>query len=101
MSTAPISLPSTLNWTPATATLSDASAVIVIVPETFAPSAGAVRETVGAVVSAAVENETEASVPAILLWLEFAKYPVIVCGPGGTLANWKKPSRLIREAFFH
>jgi hypothetical protein len=40
-----------LNWTPTTPTLSDAVAVRDTVPETVAPLAGAVRETVGAVVS--------------------------------------------------
>jgi hypothetical protein len=39
------------NWTPATPTLSEASAVTVIVPETVAPDAGDVMLTVGAVVS--------------------------------------------------
>src|SRR5258706_14293133 len=39
------------NWTPATRTLSEASAVTVIVPETEAPDAGDVILTVGGVVS--------------------------------------------------
>ena len=39
------------NWTPATPTLSEASAVTVIVPETVAPDAGDVILTVGGVVS--------------------------------------------------
>src|SRR3989344_3577621 len=43
--------PSSLNWTPATETLSDAEAVMLIVPETVVPLLGAVIETVGAVVS--------------------------------------------------
>ena len=52
MSSAPRLLPSSLNWTPSTATLSDASAVTVTGPETVAPAAGAVIDTVGGVVSA-------------------------------------------------
>ena len=43
--------PSTWNWTLATATLSAAVAVIVMVPETVALEAGEVIETVGGVVS--------------------------------------------------
>src|SRR2546428_70922 len=39
------------NWTPATPTLSEASAATVIVPETVAPDAGDVILTVGGVVS--------------------------------------------------
>ena len=45
-------LPSTLNWTPATATLSDADAVTVIVLETVVPPVGDVNDTVGGIVSA-------------------------------------------------
>jgi hypothetical protein len=48
---APRTKPSTWNCTLATATLSAAVAVIVIVPETVAPEAGEVIETVGGVVS--------------------------------------------------
>ena len=44
--------PSSRNCTPATATLSDALAVTATVPETVAPCAGVVMETVGGVVSA-------------------------------------------------
>src|SRR5439155_1699744 len=44
-------MPLYLNWTPATPTLSEASAVTVIVPETVAPDAGDVIRTVGGVVS--------------------------------------------------
>ena len=51
MSSAPRLLPSRRNCTPTTPTLSDAVAVTLIVPETVAPFAGAVSETVGAVVS--------------------------------------------------
>ena len=52
MSSAPIVLPSSLNRTPATPTLSDASAVRVIVPQTVEPEAGDVMLTVGGMVSA-------------------------------------------------
>ena len=44
--------PSALNWTPATVPLSEAVALTVTRPETVAPEAGAVRATVGGVVSA-------------------------------------------------
>src|SRR2546426_1044200 len=51
MSSTPTSAPSRRDWTPTTPTLSDALALIVVVPETVAPAAGAVRLTVGGVVS--------------------------------------------------
>ena len=52
VSALPTSAPSTLNWTDATASSSAAAALTVTLPETVAPTAGAVTETVGAVVSA-------------------------------------------------
>src|SRR5213594_2095020 len=48
---APRLAPSSLNWTPTTPTLSVALAETVSVPDTVAPLAGAVIETVGGVVS--------------------------------------------------
>ena len=48
--------PSSLNWTEATPTLSEAVAETVTVPETVEPEAGAVREMVGAWVSAVETN---------------------------------------------
>jgi hypothetical protein len=49
----PMFVPSTLNWTFATATLSEAVAVRVTdEPETVAPLLGTVRETEGGVISA-------------------------------------------------
>jgi hypothetical protein len=48
---APTFPPSTLNWTLATATSSDAFAVRFTVPDNVAPAAGEVMETVGGVVS--------------------------------------------------
>ena len=51
VSSAPTLAPSTLNCTPTTPTLSDALAERVTFPETVAPPAGAVSETVGLVVS--------------------------------------------------
>src|SRR6266403_770592 len=51
VSSTPTFAPSRRNWTPTTPTLSDALALIVVVPETVAPFAGAVRLTVGGVVS--------------------------------------------------
>src|SRR5262245_36863104 len=51
-------LVSSLNWTPATASSSEAVAVrLREAPETVAPLVGAVMETVGAEASAATENE--------------------------------------------
>jgi vacuolar-type H+-ATPase subunit I/STV1 len=51
VSSLPKLTPSSLNCTPATAALSEALAVTLVVPLTVAWSAGAVTETVGAVVS--------------------------------------------------
>ena len=51
VSSAPRFEPSSLNWTPATPTLSDASALTDTVPETVALAAGAVTATEGLVVS--------------------------------------------------
>jgi hypothetical protein len=53
---APVFALSTLNCTFATATLSLASAVKVTMPESVAFAAGAIMETVGAVVSLTVEQ---------------------------------------------
>ena len=52
VSSAPTFVPSTLNCTPATPTLSEAPADSVTLPETVVPPAGAVTDTVGGVVSA-------------------------------------------------
>src|SRR3989344_6962664 len=65
VSSAPTLAPSTLNCTPTTPTLSDALADRVTVPETVAPSAGAMRETVGLVVSPPVVTSTLASQVAL------------------------------------
>src|SRR5207248_1795196 len=51
VSSAPSGVPSSLNWTPTTPTLSEASAATVTVPPTVALFAGLVTETVGGVVS--------------------------------------------------
>lgn len=51
VSSVPRFVPSSLNCTPATPTLSEAEAERVTVLETIAPDAGAVRDTVGGVVS--------------------------------------------------
>ena len=51
VSSAPRFTPSSLNWTPTTPTLSEAVAVRLVVPERVELLAGAVRETVGRVVS--------------------------------------------------
>src|SRR5437660_11980248 len=52
VTSAPRLEPSSRNWTPATPTLSEAVADTNTVPDTVAPDAGAVTETVGGVVSA-------------------------------------------------
>ena len=52
VSSAPMLAPSTLNCTPTTPTLSDASAAALTDPETVAPAAGLVSATDGAAVSA-------------------------------------------------
>lgn len=53
MSSAPRSVPSSLNSTPTTPDSSDASATIINVPETVEPPGGKVRETAGGVMSGA------------------------------------------------
>src|SRR4030095_9627621 len=58
VSAAPITVPSTLNVTDATPTLSDAFAEMDWVPVSVAPITGDVIDTVGAVVSAAVADPT-------------------------------------------
>src|SRR5436309_14563698 len=61
VSSAPRLAPSSLNCTPTTPTLSEAEAeTVTVAPETVAPAAGAVIETVGGVVSGddAPENST-------------------------------------------
>ena len=62
--------PSTLNCTLATATLSVAFADTVVTPESVALAAGAVIETVGGVVSPAVEVENVMSGLEALALLE-------------------------------
>src|SRR3989338_7552750 len=49
VSSVPRFAPSSLNWTPATPTLSEAVAETVTEPDTVAPSAGEVMDTVGGV----------------------------------------------------
>lgn len=56
MSSAPRFEPSSLNWTPAMPTLSEAVAEIRIEPDTVAPVAGAAIETVGSVESEIIAN---------------------------------------------
>src|SRR3989344_2463132 len=58
VASAPTFAPSTLNCTPTTSTLSDALAERVTVPETVELAAGAVRETVGKVVSSELIGKT-------------------------------------------
>jgi hypothetical protein len=56
VSSAPTFVPSNLNCTPMTPTLSDAVAESVMTLDTVVPPLGAVRETVGATVSADTED---------------------------------------------
>src|SRR5438128_2573398 len=51
VSSAPAAAPSSMNWTPATPTLSEARALTVMVAETGEPDEGDVMLTVGGVVS--------------------------------------------------
>ena len=68
VTSAPSDAPSSRNWTPATPTLSLALAETVTVPDTVAPLAGAVMETVGGVISgAALEVVTVMAV--LVVWL--------------------------------
>src|SRR5712691_11911978 len=68
VSSAPRLPPSSLNWTPTTPTLSEALAETVMVPETVNPGAGAVRATVGGVVSGtALETVTLTGVEVAVL----------------------------------
>src|SRR3954465_11005187 len=57
--------PSSLNWTPDTATLSAAVADTVTLPLTVDPAAGAVTATVGAIVSLSTVMVTAAAVVAL------------------------------------
>src|SRR5438445_4522135 len=65
LTSAPRLVPSSLNCTPATPTLSEALADTVTVPVTVAPLAGAVKETAGGVVSFATVTLTAAAVAAL------------------------------------
>ncbi len=87
MSSDPTLLPSTVNWTPATPTLSDAFAVIVTVPVRVWPAVGAVTETVGGVVSAAwLLTVTETDVLVVELPAASRATAVSVCAPLATEA---------------
>ena len=77
VSSTPTLLPSTWNCTPTTPTSSDAVAVIVVVPETVAPSAGALIFTVGAVVS--LETVTVTAVEVVVLPAASRATAVSVC----------------------
>ena len=75
VSSGPLAFPSTRNWTPATATLSLASAVTETMSFTSAFAAGAVTATVGAVVSPGVEsalNATMCMTHAVPFWVAVA-----------------------------
>ena len=79
--------PSTWNCTLATATLSEAIAATVIVPETVAPEAGEVIETVGGVVSDSTVRVAELLVafPAELLTTTRKVFPLSVLEVAGVV----------------
>src|SRR2546428_12806726 len=67
VSSAPRVAPSSLNWTPATPTLSEADAATgTAEPDTVAPLAGAVSKTVGGVVSVLATVTLTAAEVAVL-----------------------------------
>src|SRR5581483_9462946 len=70
----PILAPSAQNWTPATPTLSAAAADRVTEPETAAPAAGAVIDTVGGVVSGTGAGALEATAKLQTWWLPESAY---------------------------
>ena len=85
MSSPPRLAPSSLNCTPATPTLSEASAATSTVPWSDAPPAGAVSDTAGAVVSLSTVTLTVAAVlvlpaasraTALSVWGPFAAVAV-------------------------
>ena len=84
VSSAPTLAPSTLNCTPTTPTASAAVAVTVTEPDTVAPAAGAVTETVGAVTSLLTVIETPAD--GELLPAASRATAVTTCEPSVTVA---------------
>ncbi len=83
MSSAPRLIPSSLNWTPVTPMLSAAVAVVVTLPATVALFAGAVTDTVGAVLSAFC-TVTATDDDVVVLPARSRATAVRVCGPSGT-----------------
>ena len=79
MTSAPSGAPSSLNWTPATATSSAASAVTETMPETDAPSSGAVIATLGAVVSHAAVDAVSVAAPDRFPAASVASTPTTYC----------------------
>ena len=69
VTSAPKFAPSSLNCTPATATLSLAVALTVVGPETVAPCAGAVTATVGGVLSAPGFGAPDGTIGAVAFLL--------------------------------
>ncbi len=81
VTSAPRFAPSSLNCTPATATLSAAVAVTVTEPLTVAPAAGAVRLTVGGVVSTTLLTVTGTPALVVVRFAPSRATAVRVCGP--------------------
>ena len=79
VTSAPRFAPSSLNCTPATPTLSLALAVTEMLPVTVAPGAGAVTDTVGAVLS--FDAVTTTAVEVVLLPARSRAIAVSVCVP--------------------
>ena len=87
MSSAPRLVPSSLNRTPATPTLSEAVAeTVTAAPETVAPLAGAVMETVGGVVSEAALLTVTVTVAEVLVLPAASRATAVsVCEPVATV----------------
>ncbi len=83
VSSAPRLFPSSLNWTPATPMLSAAVAVTLTLPVTVALFAGAVNDTVGAVLSAFC-TVTAIDDDVVVLPAASRATAVSVCAPSGT-----------------
>ena len=92
MSSVPTADPSTKNWTPLTPTLSEAEALMVVVPETVAPEAGEVMLTVGGVVSGGGAFDTVTVTAVEVLWFPAASRALAVrkCEPLATVVVFQE-----------
>ena len=85
VSSLPRLMPSTLNWTPTTPTLSWALATRVILPETVEPVRGAVMLTVGNVVSGAAPKAAVIVVPELTVQVVAVVQPLTPVQPAKVL----------------